>query len=198
VNVKEEWETFSPQDKSFAIKDRIILSDVTEEFEVKVNSKLEVEQTAYFQDEVFGNQGPLPLQVGVPTTYTIVWQAKNLFNDTQNVKVRAILPQGVQLTGNIFPEESILTFDQVSREVVWKVGDLLAGTGPFEPASSVAFQVRLTPILAQQGNIAQVIGEARIQADDVFTKRTLFATDSPIDTTLPDDDSVTAAMGRIE
>jgi len=198
VNVKETWETFSPQDKNFVARNRIILSDVTEEFELKVNSKLEVEQAAYFADEVFGNQGPLPLQVGVSTTYTILWQAKNLYNDVQNAKVRATLPQGVQLTGKIFPEESTLTFDQISREVVWDVGDLLAGTGPFEPASSVAFQVRLTPTLAQQGNTIQVIGEARIQADDVFTERTLFATDFSIDTTLPDDNSVTPAMGKIE
>ena len=163
-----------------------------------MNSKLDVEQAAYFQDEVFGNQGPLPLQVGIPTTYTILWQAKNFSNDVENVKVRATLPQGVQLTGNIFPKESILTFDQISREVVWDVGDLLAGTGPLEPASSVAFQVRLVPIVSQKGSAVKIIGEARIQADDVFTERTLFATDSSIDTTLPDDDSVTDAMGVVQ
>jgi len=198
VNVKEEWETFSSQDKSFIARDRIILSDVTEEFELKVNSKLEIEQTAYFQDEVFGNQGPLPPQVGVPTTYTVVWQAKNLYNDVQNAKVRAVLPAGVSLTGSVFPEGESLTFDQVSKEVVWGVGDLLAGTGPFETAPSVAFQIRFTPTAAQQGNVAQLIGEARIQADDLFTEQSLSATDSPINTTLPDDTSVTAKMGQVQ
>jgi hypothetical protein len=198
VNVKEAWEIFSSQDKNFALRNRIILSDVTEEFEVKVNSKMTIEQSAFFQDEAFGNQGPLPPQVGVATTYTIVWQAKNFSNDVQNAKVRARLPQGVSLTGKIFPEDSSLTFDQVSREVVWETGDLLAGTGPFEPAPSVAFQVRFVPTLVQQGNVAQIIGEARIEADDLFTQRTLFATDSFIDTTLPDDNSVTNAMGIVQ
>ena len=212
VNVKEEWEVFSSQDKSFIIRDRIILSDVTEEFELKVNSKLEINQAAYFQDasqyymgeprpegqEVFGNQGPLPPQIGTPTTYTVVWQAKNLYNDIQNTKVRAILPAGVSLTGSVFPEGEPLTFDQVSREVVWEVGDLSAGTGPFESAPSVAFQIRLTPFESQQGNVVQLIGEARIQADDLFTERSLSAIDSSIDTTLPDDDSVTAQMGQVQ
>jgi len=198
VNVKEEWETFSPQDKSFALRDRIILSDVTEEFELKVNSKLEIEQTAYFEDEVFGNQGPLPPQVGVPTTYTVVWQAKNLYNDVQNAKVRAVLSAGVSLTGSVFPEGESVTFDQVSKEVVWEIGDMSAGTGPFETAPSVAFQIRLTPLESQQGSVAQLIGEARIQADDLFTERSLSATDSPIDTTLPDDNSVTAQMGQVQ
>jgi len=198
VNVQEEWETFSSQDKSFVLRNRIILSDVTEEFELKVNSKLEIGQAAYFEDEVFGNQGPLPPEVGVSTTYTVIWQAKNLYNDVQNAKVRAILPAGVSLTGSVFPEGTPLTFDQVSREVVWEVGDLSAGTGPFETAPSVAFQIRFIPLKSQQGDIVQLIGETKIQADDLFTERTLSATDSFIDTTLPDDNSVTAAMGRIE
>jgi len=198
VNVKEEWEVFSSQDKSFVLRDRIILSDVTEEFELKVNSKLEINQAAYFQDEVFGNQGPLPPQVGVPTTYTVIWQAKNLYNDVQSVKVRAVLSAGVSLTGSVFPAREPLTFDQVSREVVWEVGDLSAGTGPFETAPSVAFQVRFIPLASQQGSVAQLIGEARIQADDLFTERFLSATDSSINTTLPDDNSVIPQMGQIQ
>lgn len=198
VNVKEEWETFSPQDKSFVLRDRIILSDVSEEFEVKVNSKLQVEQAAYFQDEVFGNQGPVPPQAGAPTTYTVVWQAKNLYNDVQNAKVKAILPAGVSLTGSVFPEGAPITFDQASREVVWEVGDLSSGTGPFETAPSTAFQIRLTPTSSQKGSPAQLIGEATIQADDLFTERSLSATDSAIDTTLPDDDSVTPQMGVVQ
>ena len=198
VNVKEAWETFSSQDKSFALRDRIILSDVTEEFELKVNSELKIEQTAYFEDEVFGNQGPLPPQVGVPTTYTVVWQAKNLYNDVQNAKARAVLPVEVALTGSVFPEGEPLTFDQVSREVVWEIGDMSAGTGPFETTPSVAFQIRLTPLASQQGNVAQLIGEARIQAYDLFVERALSGTDAPIDTILPDDNSVTLKMGQVQ
>ncbi|MDP4007528.1 MAG: hypothetical protein Q8P55_02995 [bacterium] len=198
VNIKESWETFSPQDKDFTARSRIILSDVTEEFEVKVNSKLQIEQTAFFQDEVFGNQGPLPPQVALPTTYTVLWQAKNLYNDVQNAKVRAVLPAGVALTGSIFPEGAPLTFDQVSREVVWEVGDLSAGTGPFGIPPSVAFQIRFTPGAAQQGNVAQLIGEARIAGDDLFSERALSATDSAINTTLPDDNSVTPQMGQVQ
>ena len=207
-----KWETFSSQDKSFALRDRIILSDVTEEFELKVNSKLQVDQTAYFEDaanyymgeprpegrEVFGNQGPLPPQVGVPTTYTVVWQAKNLYNDVQNAKVRAVLPAAVTLTGSVFPAGAPLTFDQVSREVVWEIGDMSAGTGPFETAPSMAFQIRFTPLESQQGNVAQLIGEARIQADDLFTEQSLFAIDSSINTTLPDDKSVAPQMGQVQ
>ena len=118
VNVKEEWETFSPQDKDFVVRSRIILSDATEEFELKVNSKLGIEQTAFFTDEVFGNQGPVPPQVATPTTYTVMWQASNFYNGVENVKARATLPAEVVLTGKVFPENSSLTFDQVSREVV--------------------------------------------------------------------------------
>ena len=163
-----------------------------------MNSKLGIDQAVYFADEVFGNQGPLPLQVGVSTTYTVVWKAENLYNDAQNVKVRASLPVGVSLTGSVFPEGERVTFDQASREVVWEVGDLSAGTGPFTTAPSVAFQVRLTPTAMQQGSVPQVIGAVNIQADDLFTERSLSATDVSVDTTLPDDNSVSAIMGQVQ
>lgn len=179
VNIQEEWETFSPQDKSFTARDRIILSDSQEEFELKVSSKLQIEQTAYFQDEVFGNSGPFPPQVGVSTTYTITWLAKNLYNDVLNAKVKAFLPPNVSLTGKTFPQGAPLTFDPVSREVVWEVGDVAAGTGPFETSPSVSFQIRLTPI---QSGTSQLIGEARITGDDVFTERSLSASASQINT----------------
>lgn len=198
VNVKQSWETLSLQDKEFSLRSKVILSDVTEEFEVKVASGLQVFQRAFFEDEVFGNQGPLPPQVGQETTYTVLWQVRNPYNDVTNVKVRAVLGSGVSLTGNIFPAGSSLTFDQGSREVVWDVGEVKAGTGPFTTPPAVAFQIRFVPLSFQRGTVPQLVGEAAITADDLFVERSLAGKGKAVDATLPDDASVTAAMGIVQ
>jgi len=204
VRLKEEWEIPSSEGKE-VIKNKIYLSQVKEEFTNKVNSKLVVIQKGYFQDEVFGNSGPIPPKAGETTTYTIMWQAKNYYNYVENVKVKAILPQNVKLTGKIFPEEETekFTFDSQSREIVWNVGELSVGQGVLSPTASsggpnIAFQVALTPESAQTGKSAEIIGQAKIEGEDSWTKETLREAASNINTTLPDDQTITEEMGRVQ
>ncbi|MEK7510348.1 MAG: hypothetical protein AAB567_02190 [Patescibacteria group bacterium] len=200
VDAKEDIQTFSPQDKNFVLRDRVLLSDVKEEFEVKIHARIGIDQKGFFRDEVFGNQGPVPPKVGEKTTYTITWQAKNLYNDVRNAKVKAILPQNVELTSNIFPENAALTFDSVSRELVWEIGDLPAGTGAFETllSPSLSFQIGFTPVDSSRGSKPEIIKEATITGEDTFTEQVVSSTDIPIDTTLPDDEGVTDEMGVVQ
>lgn len=199
INVKDEIETFSSQDKELVLKNRVLLSEVSAEFEVKLNTNLAIDQKGFFQDDVFGNQGVHPLVVGSRNTYTIIWQAKNRYADVRNSKVKAFLPAGVELTGKIFPADSTLTFDSSSREIVWEIGDIPSGTGFFAelPGPSVAFQIAFTPTSDHGGKVAELVGEARITGEDVFTDQVVSSADDPIDTTLPDDDSVTEQMGVV-
>ncbi len=199
VDVKDEIETFSPQDKDLVLKDRVLLSEATAEFELKLNTDLIGDQKGFFENDVFENQGIHPIPVGQRNTYTIIWQAKNRYSDAQNVKMKALLPEGVELTGKIFPETSILTFDSGSREIVWEIGDLPVGTGMFAelPAPSIAFQIAFTPTSAHGGKVAELVGEARITGEDLFTSQVVSSTNDPIDTTLPDDDSVSESDGIV-
>jgi hypothetical protein len=182
------------------IKTKITLDGFKEEFATKINSKLEVIQKGFFEDEVFGNSGPLPPKVGETTTYTIIWQAKNFSNDVKNVKVKAVLPPEVKLTGQIFPEEqsSRFAFDSESREIVWDVGDLVAGQGVVEPGPNVSFQIALKPISSQRGRVATLINEARIFGEDQWTEATLERTDGAINTALPDDNTVSEEQGVVQ
>lgn len=190
VAVKNSWEVFSPQDKEFIIQNRVLLSDARAEFTAKVNSQVAIEQAVYFQDEVFGNLGPLPPQAGFPTSFTVLWKAKNFSNDAENAKVRAVLPEGVSLTGRIFPEDSHLTYDEASREVLWNIGDISAGTGTFSDALEIAFQIQLAPSVSQRGAILPLMGTAVITGDDRFTDREISGSDGAVDTRLPDDSSI--------
>lgn len=156
--------------KNPIVKNTISVDRTEESFETKINSKLTAEQKGYFQDEVFGNSGPTPPAVGQSTTYTILWQVKNYYNDVKNVKVKAVLPNNAKLTGKIFPEDSKLTFDSESREIVWDVGDMEAGKGVSGSAPNVAFQIILTPDENQKGKMAQLIGEMKVAGEDDWTK----------------------------
>lgn len=163
VNLKEEWEISSPEEKDVIIKDTILISQMKEEFEVKVNSRLKLVQEAV---------GPEP-RVGEDVTYTINWQAKNYLNDTNNVKVKAKLPPNVRLTGDISPDDqsSNFAFDNNSREIIWSIGDMTAGNGVLDEAPNISFQVILNPIFNQKGDQATLLEDARVIGEDAWTAR---------------------------
>ncbi|MCH7604510.1 hypothetical protein IID24_00715 [Patescibacteria group bacterium] len=198
VNVRENLPIVSPQQKDFTLKNKVLVLDAKAVFETKINSQLTIQQAGYFADEVFGNSGSIPPKVGNKTTYTIIWLAKNLGNDTENVKVKALLSQGVKPTGKIHPAGAPLTFDSISREFVWEVGEMPSGHGVFDTAPSVAFQIEFTPNTFHKGNVVEIIGKATITGDDLFIGQSRSSVDEPIDTTLPDDQAVTEQQGVVQ
>ncbi|OGZ17649.1 MAG: hypothetical protein A2V72_02575 [Candidatus Nealsonbacteria bacterium RBG_13_37_56] len=184
INLKESW---SSGEKEALLKSSILISQVKEEFETKVNSKLEISQQASYEDEVFGNSGPMPPEAGNSTTHTVIWQVKNYFNDLKNVKVKAVLPSNVRLTGKIFPESesSKFAFDSGSREIVWMIGDMEAGTGIFNDGPNIAFQISLTPDLNQRNTNALLINEARISGEDQWTESAIEVESDSVKTASP-------------
>ncbi|MBL7155983.1 MAG: hypothetical protein ISS87_00025 [Candidatus Pacebacteria bacterium] len=199
VNVKEDWEMDSDINET-TLKNEILLSQVREEFEIKVNSKLALSQKGFFKDEVFGNSGSIPPKVGETTTYTIIWQAENVYNTVNNVKVRAILPQGVSLTGNISPEQekSKFTFDSGSREVLWEVGNMNIDGEELNKQKSLAFQVAFTPESNQRGFVATLINSAEISGEDQFTEINITNTATLVHTSLPDDETISLNQGIVQ
>lgn len=195
IRLKSEWSISDTSGKNPTIKNTLYLSQSKEEFVNKVNSRLVVSQHGYFNDEVFGNNGSMPPKAGgEPTTYTIVWQVKNYYNNVNNVKVKAVLPEYCALTGLIFPEEqsSNFTFDSQSREIVWSVGNLKASQGVFGTAApNISFQIRFTPTGSQVGQSPEIIREARIIGEDQWTNETIEETAPGVTTALPDDKTIT-------
>jgi len=200
IDLKKEWSIETLDDKNPEIKTKVYLSQNREEFINRVSSKLEIVQQGFFQEEVFSNSGPIPPKIGESTTYTIMWQLQNFYNEVKDATVKAVLPQNVKLTGEIFPEEQEekFTFDSASRELVWKIGDLLAAQGILNPAPNLSFQVSFTPDASQKGETPDLIRKAIMTGEDQWTKETLSATSSAINTTLPDDDTVSTAQGVVQ
>ncbi len=189
VKVKNDWNTSGSDPNNLVISDEINISQITQKFTIKVNSGLVISQKAYYKISDISNSGPIPPKAGAETTYTINWEIKNYFSDAKNVKVKAVLPQNVSLTGKIMPENESpnFSYDSASREIVWSAGDILAGTGVNGDPVSLSFQVSLTPSTSQKGAAASLIGQVQISGENQFTNTTIVAQDSGVNTSLPDD-----------
>jgi hypothetical protein len=189
VKVKDSWTPSDSEKNNIVIKNNINISQIVQDFTTKVNSKLQVLQRGYYQNSAISNSGPVPPIFGQATTYTITWDVKNYFNDVKNVKVRAILPQSVSLTGKILPESESLkfSFDNNSREIIWSAGDVLAGAGLSGASPSISFQVSLSPLPYQRGSFAPIIEDASITGEDQFTGAVVVGSSSAVNTSLPND-----------
>ncbi|MDO8663494.1 MAG: hypothetical protein Q7K28_01475 [Candidatus Wildermuthbacteria bacterium] len=186
--------------KNPILRNKVFVSQVKQEFATKISSKMEMAQKGYYQDEVFGNSGPIPPAAGQTTTYTISWQAKNYYSDVKDAKIKAILPPGAELTGKIFPEEeaSKFSFDSQSREIIWLVGDIGRGKGVSDLGPNISFQVAFTPGYDQKGRTSDIINQAEIFGEDAWTEATIGSKALPINTTLPDDKTMTPIMGIVQ
>ena len=195
VQLKDNWAQSSSEINNTVIKNKVDISQISNEFQTKVNSKLEVLQKGYYSNQTgIANSGPIPPTAGTATTYAITWEIKNHFNDVKNAKIRAVLAQNASLTGKVLPEDESLnfSFDNNSRQIVWNISGgatITAGTGILSGAPSLSFQVSLTPDSSQRGQPANIIGEATIIAEDLFTGSTAQGKTQGINTTLPDDSS---------
>jgi hypothetical protein len=194
VRVKDEKaEAANP-----TLETTVLVGKVAQDFKTRINTKLRLVQQGYYSEGAFDNSGPVPPEAGEETTYTVKWTAENYYNDVRNAKVKAVLPRNVELTGEIYPEEAEenITFDSASREVVWSVGN----SSPFYRGEkrSVSFQVSLRPSSSQAGEAADIIGRARISGEDQWTDKGVEDSDSKIDTTLPDDPSVSSDAGIVK
>lgn len=192
VTLKKTWPVSDVDKNSTSLKNVVNVADVSQEFDTKVNSRLQLDQKTYHATQQgIENSGPIPPEANNVTTYTVTWQVKNYFNDVADAKVKAILPDGVLPTGKIMPSDqsSHFSFDSNTKEIVWLVGDLPAGSGIANSPPSISFQIALTPPLSEQGKPATLIGQATITGQDKVTLSPVSASASSEDTSLPDDQS---------
>ncbi len=107
------------------------------------------------------NTGAWPPLVNAPTTYTVQLKATNDVNDVAGATATMILPSYVTFTSKTSVSSGTITYDDATRTVTWKIGDIPAGTiaKPLQAAFQISFlpsssQVGQTPILIQNQSIS--------------------------------------------
>ncbi|PIP27916.1 MAG: hypothetical protein COX29_03895 [Candidatus Moranbacteria bacterium CG23_combo_of_CG06-09_8_20_14_all_35_22] len=203
IRVKDILPVGEEKDKNFVIKtvakidspdvptpismNKIISSNA---INMKVNSKLAISVKGYYSDQAIPNSGPIPPKVGEETTYTIHWKVLNVSNDISGATVSAILPTNSQMTGNIFPQDANLKYNERTNAVVWTIGNVNSGAGLLSSSPETAFQVKIKPSPDQAGREVGLLGKTVFSAKDLFTEENLLAEAKEKDTNLYEDSSI--------
>lgn len=169
--------------------------------ETKIAGLAGVDSKAYFRDAPSGilNVGNFPPKAGQATQYTLHWILKNYATDLENVKVSAVVPFGVRFTGKVKSNSgSDPIFDQSSSQVTWTIPKVAATKGVISDPYESIFQVEATPNANQVGQILDLLGETKLEAQDIFTGVTLTVSDAKLDTNLPDDLTVAESPKTVQ
>ncbi|MCD6233171.1 hypothetical protein J7J81_02190 [bacterium] len=178
----------------FPTSSPVFLSASSTLFEFSTSSSSTKEENVF---RGFNNKGPLPPVVSQTTTYTVIWQVRNTCNEVDRVKVRTVLPGNIKFQGRVFPQDARVTFDSVSRELIWTLGKVDSARGIKKPAFAVAFQLSLIPALQDKGTLPVIIAGTEISGEDAFTGKMLKYQAPPVNTALPDDKAVSLEQGRV-
>ena len=136
---------------------------------VKFGTNLQITGHALYNSGPFQNSGPLPPTPGQPTTYTIVWSVANTTNKVTNAKVRGVLPLYVDWVNKVSPAGQSINYNSATREIIWDIGNLEAGTGTSSSPRQINFQVRLNPSSSQSNTPPNLVINNSLYGKDSFT-----------------------------
>jgi len=141
------------------------------------------------------NTGPMPMQVGKETTFTITWQLANTPNQSSGVVLKTNLPTGITWKNVVAPvaRAGEITYNAVTREVVWNAGDVPVG----QNAKSISFKVGITPSATQLGLVPNLTTDIIIVGTDTITKTLLSETRRALNTRLLGDTSSVGSDGKV-
>ncbi|MDP2789969.1 MAG: hypothetical protein Q8O51_02465 [bacterium] len=162
----------------------------------KVTTKLNVEpEGRYYTDEQIPvGTGPLPPQVGQVTTYRLGWTLTNPTNEVSQVVATATLPSNVTWLGKqAVTAGSAVAFDPVTREVSWRINRVPPGTGSLFASLEATFDVSVTPVATEVGQLLILLNQTVVTARDAFTEQDLRVEKAIVTSDLPGD---VAAQGK--
>lgn len=177
----------SPSISNSIGSNKIIASNI---MELKLNSKVVLDEKGYYNDSVITNSGPLPPKVGQETSYTIYWKIINVSNSLSDVKVISSLPSGVKWKGKFLPESESVSFNERTNQIEWEVGNLKNGVGIIDPAREISFQISIMPQINQIGDKVILLNASTLTARDAFTNAEVKVEAKEKDNILVEDSSV--------
>jgi len=142
---------------------------------VKISSDFQIASSASYLS------GSIPPKAETETGYTINWTLSNSSNKITEAEARAILPIYVKWIGLSSGETENVTYNEVTREVVWNIGQVLPNTG-IDSNREASFIISLKPSLSQIGSIPQLMKEIYLSGRDSFTNVLIKNTRIPITT----------------
>jgi len=139
---------------------------------IRFNTQLSINAISEYYSSTFANTGPIPPKVEQKTTYTSVISIKNSTSVVSNGVVTMRIPNYVQYEGVFSPSSEQVSYDPVTRLIVWNVGTVgtkvgYAGNKP----RTLALQVSLIPSVSQTGNAPTLIESIVFEGTDTHTQQ---------------------------
>lgn len=158
----------------------------------KMSTSIALTAQALHAGGSIANTGPVPPRVGLATTYTVVWNARDNGNALAGSVMTATLPSYVAYT-NKTAGSGTVSYDQSSRQVTWDVGDIPQGG-----VAEASFQVSLTPSSSQRGTAPALTSAATFTGHDRFAGIDVTQTVGPATTETVGDPGYVADYGRVQ
>lgn len=144
---------------------------------VKILSDFQIASSAiYFS-------GSMPPKAETETSYVVTWTLSNSANNIMEAQARSALPIYVNWVGLSQGVSDNLTYNEVTREVIWNIGGVLPNTG-ISSNREVSFIVSLKPSLTQVGSVPQLMKEIYLSGIDSFANTLIKNTRGPITTSI--------------
>lgn len=175
---------------------RVSESEVPEAIETSakrtaiVASNIALASRTLYRSGPYNNTGPIPPRAESPTTYTLELSVANSTSDLENVVLTTRVPWYLEWFDQITPTDANVTYNPVSGDLTWTIGDVPAGVGYTQDPIQLYLQVGLEPSLSQVGNPVELLYGQSIRGVDSFTGTVLTASEPALTTVLSSDPAV--------
>lgn len=146
---------------------------------VKIMSDFQIASSASY---LYGSKPP---KAETETSYVVTWTLSNSANNITGAEARSVLPIYVKWAGLSNGVNDNVTYNEVTREVIWNIGSVPPNTG-INSNREVSFIVSLKPSLTQVGSVPQLMKEIYLSGTDSFTSTLIKDIHGPITTALYD------------
>lgn len=184
----------SPDIQTSLGQERRVVSDRTH---LSVATDLTLDLAAFYDDGRLGlpSSGPVPPKVGEQTTYTLRFRLGSTLNDTGDVRLTAVLPDGVKYTGKTYLTTGEVDFNDRTGEVIWHMPLIKGLTGRTSPPAELHVQVAITPGENVVGQEIQFVTSAKAEGTDVFADQ--FVTTAMTDK-FPTTETASPGKGKVQ
>ncbi len=108
-------------------------------------------------------------------------------NDLKETVIEARLPANVIWKDQFFPKDANIKYQPFTGKIIWKIGELKAGSGYYLPLKEVAFQLAIQPTKDLIKKSVNLIEDVTAEGTDSFTGKVLRLKIERVNTDIPDD-----------
>ncbi len=140
---------------------------------IKLNSDFQIANGASYYS------GSNPPKAETETKYKVTWILSNSSNKITQAVAKSSLPGYINFVGPIEGGVENVSYNEVTREITWKIGDVYPNTG-ISSNREASFILAIKPSLSQIGSLPQLTKELILSGNDSFTGKEIITTRNAI------------------